>query len=153
MAKVREKLPLLRELDNAVPGHSSGEVDIQVPIHADGLQAAGPPRNVSLAAPGPENIPVGVKLEYLRTQDTTFGAGRRGHSPQFIGPGVIGSIDRPDVVVLIHIDVDDLLHAPFVGQSLGPKGVYPVFRSLLRTRCGSGQAGKRAEYNNHSNRN
>src|SRR5438309_2964965 len=145
MAKVREKFSVLREFDNAVTGHGSGEIDVQLPIHADGLQPARPARSVSLAAPGPENVPVSVELDYFRTQDAAFGTRRRGHGAQFIGPGVVGPIDRPDVIVLIYINVDDLLHAPFVRQSLGPKGVHAVNRSLLRMCPGRG-CGKRAEH-------
>src|ERR1700739_4497860 len=136
MAKVRNKLSVLRELDDAVAGHGSGEIHVQVAVHADGLQAAGPARDIRLRTPGPENVTAGIELDYFRPEDATFCAGRGGHGAQFVGPRIVSAIDGPNVVVFVDVDVDDLLHAPFVGQALGPKRVDTVNRTLLRVRCG-----------------
>ncbi len=76
-------------------------------------------------------------------EDAAFDAWRRGHGAQFVGPGIVCAIDGPDVVVFVDVDVDDLLHAPFVGQALGPKGIYAVNRALLRVRCGKDQSGEK----------
>ena len=53
MAKVRQKFAVLCELDDAVAGHGSGDLDVQVPIHADGLQAARPAREHKSGCPRP----------------------------------------------------------------------------------------------------
>src|SRR4029077_19444647 len=150
MAEVGEKLAVLGELNDAVAGHGSGEIDVQVAIHADGLQAAGPARDIRLRAPGPENVAVRIELDHFRAEDATFCAGRRGHGAQFVGPGVVSAIDGPDVVVFVDVDVDDLLHAPFVGQALGPKGVDAVNRALLRVRWGNDCSAEAREYESDS---
>jgi hypothetical protein len=54
------------------------------------------------------------------------------------------------VVVFVDVDVDNLLHAPFVGQALGPKGVDAVNRALLRVRRGNAESDKAREYERDS---
>jgi hypothetical protein len=54
------------------------------------------------------------------------------------------------VVVFVDVDVDDLLHAPFVGQALGPKGVDAVNRALLRVRRGNAESDKARKYERDS---
>ena len=50
------------------------------------------------------------------------------------------------MIVPVDINVDDLLHAPFVGQWLGPERVYAVLRrgggALLRAHDGEHDGGK-----------
>jgi hypothetical protein len=58
-----------------------------------------------------------------------------------MGRGVIIAIDDPNVVILIDVNIHRLLHAPFVGQRLGPKWVNPVNGSLLGG-CGPSHNGE-----------
>ena len=134
MAKVPQEFAVFCEFDDAVARHRSGDPHIFVPIHADGLQSARPAGNVILATPGSEHAAIRVEFHDLGTEDAAFRARRRGCRAQLIGPCVRRAIDHPDVVFLVHVDVHDLLHAPFVWQPLGPKRIDLVLRRVLRMR-------------------
>jgi len=49
-------------------------------------------------------------------------------APNSSGLASAGAVQHPDVsYFFIHVDVDDLLHAPFVWQALGPEGIDFVY--------------------------
>jgi len=96
------------------------------------LQTARPTGDVTGPAPGFEDITFGVEFQYFRTEYAALGARRIGGRPQLIRPRIGLPVQRPDVIVLVDINIDDLLHAPFVGEPLGPRGVDFIYRRDLR---------------------
>src|SRR5207302_5369575 len=65
MSKVRKEFTVLSELDDAVAGHGAREIHVQVAIHTDRLQSAGPAGNVSLIAPSLEDVAVSIELKHF----------------------------------------------------------------------------------------
>src|SRR5579862_102942 len=114
MTEVPQKLAVFREFDDAVARHRSGDPHIFVPIHAEGLQSARPAGDVILASPSSEYTAIRIEFQYLGSDHAAFGARRGGGRAELIGPCIRRAIDHPDVVFPVHIDIDDLLHAPFV---------------------------------------
>src|SRR5713101_4590257 len=123
MPEVPQKFSVAIELDDAVAGRGARYPYVALPIDAQRLEPAGPTWDVIGASPSFENVAVGIELQDLRSEHAAFAARRLGGRAQLIGPRIGLAIQHPDVIVLIHIDVDDLLHAPLVRQRLGPEGI------------------------------
>ena len=124
VAEVPEELALARELDDAVAGHGPRDVDVLVAVHTDRLKPTRPTWMVIRASPSVDDVPFGIEVHDHRTDHAAVRPRRSPARAHFIGPCIDRAIDDPDVIVPINIDIDDLLHAPFVGQRLWPERVY-----------------------------
>src|SRR5262245_21585620 len=146
VAKIAYELPVPGELNDAVARSRARQIYVLLTVDRDGLQPPGPPWMVTRPAPPVHHVPVRIEFDNLRPQHATFATRRVGRRGQFVRTGIDAPGDHPDVIVPVDIDVDDLLHAPFVGQWLGPERVYAVLRrggrALLRADDGEHYAGK-----------
>src|SRR5439155_21023383 len=128
MSEVLQELPLSRKLDDAVAGRGSREPHVLLAVNGDRLQAAGPAGVIVRPAPRVHDVAVGVELQDLRPEHAALAPRRRGRRRQFVRTRVDAAVNRPDVVVFVDVDVDNLLHAPFVRERLGPEGIDAISR-------------------------
>src|SRR5262245_49795150 len=121
MVEVPYELSLACELEDAVlrPRPSYPHESFRVGNH--GLKRRRPLRDEARAAPCMDDVAFLVELDQLGSSHAAFDAFVA--STDLIAFGGLSAIQEPDVIHVIHMDAGDLLHAPAIGQRLGPERI------------------------------
>ena len=122
--EIPHELPVAREFEDAVLRRGAADPDESLTVSNHRLQCRGPERVVARTAPGVNHVAVLVQLDDLGSAHAAVDSRRVAISPNLITFGGGSTIQEPDVVLVIHVNTGDLLHAPPVRQRLRPEGIH-----------------------------
>jgi hypothetical protein len=136
----------------------AGEPDVAVAVDMDAVLALRPVEAFARAAPGCEQVAVGVELQYRRSGSAAFGGGRIFLRALFVVDKRPRPMHDPDVIIAVDRDAGDLAENPIAGQRLRPKRLRLEARNvgaLLRRRacrceCAHRDHGERCQSRNHA---
>ncbi len=115
-----EQLAVVRIL----PQRVGADPDIALPIDHHAMALRG--------IPGIDDVAVEIEFDDRGRSDAAFCRGRIEHRVVLSVVDVLGAIQHPNVVLLIHVEPSDAHHPPLVGQGkLGPVRIEFVMGAVL----------------------